>query len=201
MASEQIFRWVFFFVFVGMFFISGYFRRRARQSGEVISRLSEGMPVLLARMILAAPLFLSFVAYIVNPQWMEWSAYELPSWMRWLAVIASVGFLPLLFWVMVSIGKNVSETFMTKERHELVTHGPYRWVRHPLYAVTIGILVSLSIIAGNWFMMAIALTSIGGILVFIIPREEAELVRKFGDKYRQYQKRTGRLVPRLLKQV
>jgi protein-S-isoprenylcysteine O-methyltransferase Ste14 len=201
MTSEQIFRWVFFFVFVGMFLISGYFRRRARQSGEVISRLSEGRPLLIARMLVAAPLFLSFVAYIVNPRWMEWSSYELPTWLRWLAVIVSVGFLPLLFWVMVSIGKNVSETFMTKEMHELVTHGPYRWVRHPLYAVATGTLVSLSIVAGNWFMMTIALIALAAILVFVIPREEAELVRKFGNEYRQYQKRTGRLTPRLLRRM
>ena len=135
MTSEQLFRWVFLFVIIGTFLISGYFRRRARQSGEMISRESEGTASLIARLLVAAPLYLSFITYIVNPRWMEWSSLELPRWLRWLAVIVSVGMLPLLFWVMIRIGKNVSETFLTKESHELVTRGPYRWVRHPLYAV------------------------------------------------------------------
>ncbi len=103
----------------------------------------------------------------------------------------------MLYWVVSSLGSNISETFLTKERHVLVTHGPYRWVRHPLYTVaTIGF-VSLSILAANWFMMSMALLAFIGISVLVIPKEEAELIQKFGDEYREYLKRTGRFAPRL----
>ena len=101
------------------------------------------------------------------------------------------------FWVMTSIGKNVSETFLTKETHELVTDGPYRWVRHPLCAAATGMLISLSIVAANWFMMTMTLIALVAIVGFVIPREELELVRKFGNEYREYQERTGRLMPQL----
>jgi protein-S-isoprenylcysteine O-methyltransferase Ste14 len=92
--------------------------------------------------------------------------------------------------VVSSIGNNISETFLTKEKHVLVTHGPYRWVRHPLYTTATIATISLSILAANWFMLAMACVAFIGIAALVIPREEAELVRKFGDAYREYIQRT-----------
>lgn len=199
MTDASLLRWIFLFVFVGLFLISGYYRRRARQSGEAIARQSEGGFFLLVRMLVAAPLYLSYLAYIVNPRWMGWASFEVPLWLRWLAAVVGVGMLPLLIWVMTSIGKNISETILTKESHQLVSHGPYRWIRHPLYAVAGGALISLSIVAANWFMLAMALISLIAISAFVIPKEEQQLIRKFGDEYRQYQKRSGKLTPRILR--
>lgn len=197
MSDDQLSRWLFIAIFVATFSISGYFRRRARQSGEAIPRAREGKLSLLSRIVFAAPLYLSLFAYMVNPDWMAWSSIPLPSWLRWLGAVVGFGMLPVLYWVVSSIGSNISETFLTKENHVLVTHGPYRWVRHPLYSVaTIGF-ISLSILAANWFMMAMAILIIIGISLLVIPREEAELIRKFGTDYRDYMQRTGRLAPRL----
>jgi len=196
---EQLFRGSFVAVFLAMFFMSGYFRRRARQTGDVISRASEGKPRLIARLLVAAPLYLSMVAYAANPKWMDWSSLSLPPWVRWLGVAFGLAVLPLLYWVMTSIGRNVSETYLTKQSHQLVTVGPYRWIRHPLYAVATLGLVCLSIVASNWFMLAMALIAFIGIAVLVVPREEAELIKKFGSAYRAYQQRTGRFTPRLLR--
>jgi protein-S-isoprenylcysteine O-methyltransferase Ste14 len=196
-----VFRWILLFVFLGMILVSGYFRRRARQSGEVIRRESEGWHVLLARLMAAAVLYLPFAAYAVQPSWMEWSSMSLPLWLRWLASIVSVAMLPVLAWVMITIGKNVSETYLTKDSHKLITAGPYRWVRHPLYTVAAIALVSLSIVAANWLMLALTIAAPIAIALFVIPREEAELVGKFGDEYREYQARTGKLAPRLIRRA
>ena len=197
MTSDELFRWFFLAVFFAVLSISGYFRRRARQSGEAISRASEGSAAALLRLLFAAPLYLSFIAYAVNPGWMKWSSLSLPTWLRWIGVAVGIAILPLLYWVMVSIGKNVSETFLTKQSHELVTHGPYRWIRHPLYTTAMIWLLALGSVASNWFLIAMALVAFIAIAVLVVPREEVELTRKFGDKYREYQKRTGRFAPRL----
>ncbi len=197
MTNPQLFRWFFIAIFLGTFSISAYFRRRARQSGEAISRASEGRLSLAARALFAAPLYLSLIAYMVNPGWMEWSSLSLPTWLRWLGVAVGLSMLPLLYWVMISIGKNVSETFLTKESHVLVTRGPYRWVRHPLYTVATLMFGSLSLVASNWFILAMALIAFIAIAVFVVPKEEEELIRKFGSEYREYQERTGRFAPRL----
>ena len=197
MTDDQIFRWLFVAVVATAFAISGFFRYQARQSGETIARVSEGKLNLAFRIVFAAPFYLAMLAYMINPAWMDWSSIPAPLWLRWIGNTLAVGMLPLLWWVMVSIGKNISETFLTKQNHQLVTHGPYRWVRHPLYSVATVLFLSLGIAAANWFIITMALIAFIGIAVYVVPKEEVELVRKFGRVYEDYQSRTGRFAPRL----
>ena len=82
------------------------------------------------RVLFAAPLYLSILAYMIDPNWMAWSAIGVPAWLRWLAAFVGVAMVPIIYWVVSTIGKNISETFLTKDHHSLVTHGPYRWVRY-----------------------------------------------------------------------
>jgi len=192
-----LFRWLFIAIFLSTFFVSGYFRRRARQSGEAIPRLREGRATLVARLLFAAPLYLSLLAFMLNPSWMSWSFLPLPDWARWIGVAVGLSVPALVYWIMISIGKNISETYLTKQSHQLVRHGPYRWIRHPLYSVATLAFAALGVIAANWFMLAMALIVFAAIAVLVVPREEAELVRKFGEEYREYQRRTGRFIPRL----
>lgn len=196
MEAETLFRVIFAAVLVLTIAISAYFRRKARKSGESISRLDEGPLALLLRLTLTLPLLASFVAYVANPRWMAWSAVDLPKWVHWIGCGLALGCIPLFWWVLSNIGKNISETVLTKKDHQLVTKGPYRWMRHPLYAVALLQLCSLSIIAGNWFMLL--LWSLG-LLVFrfvVIPKEEEKLIMAFGQEYGRYQKVTGALMPR-----
>jgi protein-S-isoprenylcysteine O-methyltransferase Ste14 len=79
----------------------------------------------------------------------------------------------------------------------LVTHGPYRWIRHPLHTVATIVFAFLSVVAANWVMMAMAVIAFIAIAVFVVPKEEAELIKKFGGEYREYQERAGRFAPRL----
>ncbi len=195
MNDQQLFRWIFIGIFVITFSISAYFRRKARQSGKAVRRAQEGWLILGSRVLFAAPLYMSVLAYMINPAWMVWSMMRLPNWLRWLGALVGLAMLPILYWLMSSIGKNISETFLTKENHALVTHGPYRWVRHPLYSVATVIFFSLSIVAANWFILVMAALLIFVIALVVIPREEAQLVLKFGESYRAYQQRTGRLIP------
>ena len=135
---------------------------------------------------------------MLNPGWMAW-ALPLPTWLRWLGAAIGLAMLPLLYWVFSSIGSNISETTLTKKSHRLVVHGPFQWVRHPLHSVATMILISMSMLAANWFMLMMACIALIGVAVLAIPREEAELIRTFDDEYQDYIRRTGRLAPRLFR--
>ena len=199
MNEEGMFRWLVVAIFAATFAMSAHSRRKARRSGDVIPRMREGKLSLILRLLFAAPLYLGFLAYMVNPGWMSWSSLPLPTWLRWLAVAVGLGMLPALYWVLSTLGRNISETVFTKEAHRLVTEGPYRWVRHPLYAVATINFVALGIVAANWFIVFVAFLIIIGMVVVVIPKEEAQLLSKFGHEYRAYMKRTGRLLPRLVR--
>lgn len=195
MKQELWLRSAFVGIVAATLFMTVYFRRKARKSGEVIPRSREGGLYTSLRFLLAAPLYLSLIAYMVNPEWTAWSSVSVPVWLRWSAGAIGVGMLPILYWVMRSLGKNISETVLTKRDHVLVRHGPYRWVRHPLYSVSTMLLVSLGILAANWFMIGMAVLIVTVIALIVIPREETELMKKFGAEYQEYMKRTGMLAP------
>jgi protein-S-isoprenylcysteine O-methyltransferase Ste14 len=99
--------------------------------------------------------------------------------------------------VLRALGQNVSETVLTKEHHQLVTGGPYRWVRHPLYTSGLALFFALGLMAGSWFVLLATLIAFGLLRVLVIPREEQALLAKFGEGYWNYMQRTGRLVPRV----
>ena len=86
---------------------------------------------------------------------------------------------------------------LTKREQQLVTFGPYYWVRHPLYTTGISLFVALGLMEASWFMLVMATVAALLILLLVIPAEERGLVAKFGEEYRAYMRRTGRLLPRM----
>ena len=148
------------------------------------------------RVLIAVPLYGAMLLYIINPAWMQWAHVALPPWLRGLGVVLGLAVLPLLHWLFRHIGRNISETVLTKERQELVVSGPYRWIRHPLYTASIVVLFALSLIAANAFMAAMVLL-VAVLLPSLAAREEQNLQDKFGERYRAYMKQTGRFLPRL----
>jgi protein-S-isoprenylcysteine O-methyltransferase Ste14 len=102
----------------------------------------------------------------------------------------------LAYWVFTNLGNNVSPTVRTRRNAALVTSGPYRWVRHPLYMMGLIAYLGFALLSENWF---IALMAVVGFFLLIIrtSSEEDRLVQKFGDEYRQYMNRTGRFLPKL----
>jgi protein-S-isoprenylcysteine O-methyltransferase Ste14 len=196
MNTESLFHLLAIILMLSGMSISIYYRRKANQTGEKIDVKEEGSMILNLRRIFGLLLWLSALAYLVNPGWMAWSSVPLPVWARWLGTGIMLVCVPLIYWVFSSLGKNVTPTVVTRQEHTLVTHGPYRWVRHPLYTVGFLLFLGLSLLAANWF---IALMLVLGIIPLAMrtPIEEARLMERFGDEYRAYMERTGRFLPRL----
>lgn len=192
-----MFRWIALGAVVAVFSISAFYRHRARRSGEVIERRREGARMMRLRALVALPLWGAVLVYLVQPRWMDWSAFAAPGWLRWLGVALGVAAGPAAWWVLRNLGRNVSETVLTKSDHALVTSGPYRWVRHPLYTTGEMLLAGVGLMAGNWFILLLTAVAIVSIRFVVVPAEEAALVARFGDAYRGYMTRTGRLLPSL----
>lgn len=184
-------------VFLACMAISAVHRRRARLAGGVIARREEGGALLALRALVAVPLFLAVALTIVYPPAMAWGVAPLPAWARWAGAVLGVATVPLCYWVFATLGKNVSETVLTKDDHRLVTGGPYRWVRHPLYTSGIALFLAIGLMAASWFILVFVVLVVVLILAVVIPAEERELVERFGDDYRRLRRRTGRLLPRL----
>jgi protein-S-isoprenylcysteine O-methyltransferase Ste14 len=195
--NENIFRIVAALVLFTAMSISIYYRRKAdKDTGEKISRKVDGKPLMTVIRIGGLILWLSPFVYLINPNWMAWSKLGLPDSVRWIGVVLGVLCAFGVYWLFSSIGSGITPTSATRKEHKLTTSGPYRWVRHPLYTVGSSLFIAFGMMADNWFIAAL------GILTFILmairtPKEEANLIEKFGDEYREYMKRTGKFLPKL----
>ena len=195
-ADDQTFRTILVISALFFFPIAIYHRVRSQSTGERLDRWQEGPLILFTLRPIGIATMLGLLAYMINPDWMAWSSMRVPVWLRWFGVVLGLLGGILLVWTFRSIGMNLTDTVVTRRNHTLVTHGPYRWVRHPFYDAVAMSVVANSLVASNWFLLAGGLLSFA-IIVLRTRREEERLVARFGDAYRGYMKRTGRFLPKL----
>jgi protein-S-isoprenylcysteine O-methyltransferase Ste14 len=195
MNAENTFRWVLLGSLLAVLPVAAYHRLRSITK-ERLDRTQEGWFILITLRLAGFGTMAGTVAYVVNPQRMAWAAVSLPNWLRWTGA-GLVGVCALLLaWTFRSLGKNLTDTVVTRKDHSLVTTGPYRWVRHPFYVCVLLLVLSYALLAANWFIFACGLA----LLTMIALRtriEEAKLLERFGDEYRRYKERTGAFFPRL----
>ncbi len=195
--NETIFRVLAALTFFTGLGISANFRNKDdRDSGEKVSLKDEGRAVMLALRTGGLVLWLSILGYLIYPPLLAWSKVGLPAWSRWLGV--GLGFLStgLIYWMFSSIGSGITPTVTTRTEHQLVTSGPYRWIRHPLYTFGTLFFLSFALIIDSWFMGLMAIFAFV-LLSIRLPQEEGFLIEKFGDQYRDYIKTTGKYLPKL----
>jgi protein-S-isoprenylcysteine O-methyltransferase Ste14 len=196
--NENIFRISAAVILLSAVTISVYFRSKAdKESGEKVSMKDEGKPIFLALRLGGLLLWFSPLIYAIVPAWMAWSKMGLPDWVRWIGVGFGIVSLGLIYWMFKNIGSGITPTVATRKEHKLSTSGPYRWVRHPLYTFGTLAFLSLGLIADLWFIVLLSILAFT-LLSLRTPNEEAHLIEKFGDEYREYMKRTGRFLPKFI---
>lgn len=136
------------------------------------------------------------VIYIFAPRQMAWAALPLPVGWRWFGIGQGLVGIFLLLWVHHTLGTNFSVPGVMKEKQSLVTAGPYKWVRHPMYTALFLITVVYFLISANWFIGLVWMGWIVGTVASMIRDEEAVLIGKFGDEYWAHMQHTGRFLPR-----
>ena len=194
MSEESTFRVVLAIGFLATLSVTLHHRIRSWASKERLDRRHEGLLILATLRPAGLLLWAGVIAYMVHPASMAWSSLVLPPWLRWTgAGIYALG-LALLTWALRALGTNLTDTVVTRRAHTLVTHGPYRWVRHPFYDAMALFTVATALIAANWFVLT------AGAVVFVllavrVTTEEEHLLARFGEPYHSYRARTGRFVP------
>jgi protein-S-isoprenylcysteine O-methyltransferase Ste14 len=121
------------------------------------------------------------------------------GWQLWAAVGAALTLLGMSFmvWARSYLGRNWSGVASVKADHELITGGPYRWVRHPIYSGLALAFIGTAIAVGQWRgVLAVALALIA--IVHRIRVEERFMREQFGAAYDAYAQRVRALVPGLI---
>lgn len=112
------------------------------------------------------------------------------------AVVVAVGLL-IRITARLQIGTNFSAFVQTSDSHRLVTEGVYSRVRHPAYTGFLGFLIGFPLCFGSAGALVLALAIGLPAIRRRIQLEEDAMTGWFGDAYRDYQRRTARLIPGL----
>jgi protein-S-isoprenylcysteine O-methyltransferase Ste14 len=176
--------------------VAVYHRLQAAAAGERISHKEEGCVFSAVLRLAGLCLWIAVFAYLLFPSSVEWAMLPLPAWVRWSGVGAGALCSLLMYWTLTTLGKNLTDTVVVRSQATLVTHGPYRWVRHPFYVTAALLMASVTVLTANWLIGVSSLVVLV-LLAVRTPKEEQMLIERFGQQYRDYMARTGRFFPRM----
>lgn len=191
---DNIFELIFL---IGLILGSGirtwYGRQHRRNKVEIVRR--EGL-VMVLLMSLWGIIQVLAVIYVLSP-WLDFADYYLPRWAGWAGAAIFAPAQWLLWRSHADLGRNWSGTLEIQEGHSLVTNGVYRHIRHPMYAAHWLWVIAQTLLLHNWIAGFASLAVLLLIYLLRVPREEEMMLEEFGEAYRAYMERTGRIIPRL----
>jgi protein-S-isoprenylcysteine O-methyltransferase Ste14 len=149
------------------------------------------------RAIVALSLGGAIFVGVLSRQWLPALDTPVPDVFAVAGLVVIWAGLAVRVWAVLTLGRSFSTFVQVDAGQEVVSSGPYRWVRHPSYTGLLLIAVGFGLGARNWLSIVVCVVVP---LLGLVPRiavEESELIRTLGARYRDYQKGTDRLVPKL----
>ncbi|MDE1975318.1 MAG: isoprenylcysteine carboxylmethyltransferase family protein [Patescibacteria group bacterium] len=170
-------------VFIAVWLVSALFAKKyaKRAGGRFIA----------FRLIFAVLVILAIRYYGHNASFILWHIAN-PA-VRWTGAALVILGVALAFWARYHLGRNWGQPMSVKEGAELVTSGPYAYIRNPIYSAIPVALIGSAMVYGLLFLFALVLY-----IAYFIPSvfvEEKIMLRLFPDKYPEYKARTKRLIP------
>jgi len=170
------------------------FERRAKRVRVVSSRRTLVENVGLASAVLGLAVIPGLYVATGIP---EAGDYTLRAW----AVVLGTILFTSAMWVFrrthKELGRNWSISLEIREKHELISSGPYALVRHPMYTSFLLMALGQAFLIANWVVGLAGLVGFAILFFLRVNKEERMMLEIFGTRYRDYMERTKRLIPYL----
>jgi protein-S-isoprenylcysteine O-methyltransferase Ste14 len=114
-------------------------------------------------------------------------------WLRDSGLAVVVAGLALAVWARVYLGRNWGMPMSRKVDPELVTTGPYRLIRHPIYTGILAAMAGTTLAIGGYWLIAVVAT--GGYFVYSALHEERYMAEQFPGTFPAYRRSTKMLIP------
>jgi protein-S-isoprenylcysteine O-methyltransferase Ste14 len=141
-----------------------------------------------------AGLFAVPLVYALTDQ-PKFAGYAFHPLQAWLGVAVLIGAMALFWRTHRDLGRAWSVTLEIRTEHRLVTHGIYARLRHPMYAAFWLWALSQALLLPNWIAGLSGLVGFGTLFFCRVGHEERMMLERFGAEYREYVRRTKRIVP------
>lgn len=133
------------------------------------------------------------VLVLIRVEALEGHAQNHGPWTAGVGLALFFAGLAVAVWARVHLGRNWGTPMTQKADPELVTSGPYRLVRHPIYSGLILAMIGTAVAIAFYWLVLVAL--LGGYFVYSATREERYMTERFPDAYPEYKRSTKMLVP------
>lgn len=184
-------RLLFLMVLLGFVIVRTVYRRRRDEPRQAVRPARERWLTRTMTLGVAVP----SVLWLGSPA-LGFADLPLPEVLGWLGYGIGLGGVALLAWAHDTLGRNFSPWLELRGEHVLVTEGPYRWVRHPIYTAGLLVVLGGGLTSGNLIVLLCPAATLGLLLAVRLRDEEAMLAAHFGEAYERWAERTGRLLPR-----
>jgi protein-S-isoprenylcysteine O-methyltransferase Ste14 len=139
-------------------------------------------------------MFLIPLFYAVTDQ-PKFASYPLNPVFTGFGAILFAATLYLFHIVHRDLGRSWSVTLELRNEHALITHGLYRYLRHPMYSAFWLWAVAQALLLPNWIAGFSGLVGFGTLYFCRVGSEERMMEEAFGAQYRDYAARTKRIIP------
>ena len=189
--SDTFFTILYFVIILAASIIRGVYSMQFKQNREYTDKLDKFLTIL--------PVFGMFIFPVIYAltSWLDFANYQLPTWAGWIGAAIFALSLWVLWRSHADLGRQWSVKVEIQEEHKLVTDGIFRHIRHPMYAAHILWGIAQPLLLWNWIAGLSMLVTIFPLYFYRVPKEEMMMVDEFGDEYRHYMDRTGRVFPKL----
>jgi len=183
---------IFVALVIGWYVIRYKYARRSRRARIVWS--ARGRLEIALLLTSLSGLGLVPLVYVATgmPRFAAHSFYPSLAWLGSFFATAALGVFHLTH---RALGRNWSISLDVRENHELVTEGIYRRVRHPMYSAFWMWAIAQALLLPNWIAGFAGLVGFGTLYFGRVAREEQMMLETFGDSYKAYMARTGRVFP------
>lgn len=165
-------------------------RQKEKMTEQRVSSQEKNLLILLLTGMFIVPLIYS------ASNWLDFANYSLPTWAGWLGVVLIILAL-IVFWrAHADLKTNWSPSLEIREKHELITHGIYGYIRHPMYASQWLWVIAQPLLLQNWLAGWLDLFVFILFYVLRVRAEEKLMIDAFGDQYRDYMKKVGGVFPK-----
>lgn len=158
-------------------------------AGQRISRREQWLMLIVFLTLCCVPM-----VHLAAP-WFDRFDYALPTAFSVVAVVLMGVSLWLFYLAHAQLGRNWSPSLEIRQEHSLVTTGVYARIRHPMYSSIWLFALAQPMLVQNWMVGALAVPGFALLYFFRVNEEERLMLDTFGEEYRAYMARTGRLWP------
>lgn len=162
--------------------------KRSGDGSKARDRGSFSLLILLLWLALGLDFALSFLLPEATITWKRTSLF-------FIGITLMLAGMAFRFYAMSILGRFFTYDVAVHPDQTVVEVGPYRHIRHPSYTGALITLVGLGLALGNWAGLLALLACMGTAYAYRISVEEAALVAALGEPYKEYMRRTRRLVP------